>query len=308
MLARCLVASVLALATFGTPTTAARLVPIGMGEQQPSMFTDPRWHRLGLTDVRYLAPWDVLDRRRQLAELDAWMAAAAASGARVTLSFRRSHKRHRAVPSPAAFLRAFLGLRERFPQTKAWIIWNEANHPASGTEHHPGQVARLFDVAAANCPGCRIVGADVLDRAGMTAWVRAFRRHARERPLIWGLHNYHGARLHSSVGTRALLGATRGAVWFTETGQPLLRRRHRNGRHPEGIRRSPRTVAKDVRYALQLACVSKRIKRVYLYNWQAPWFVTGWDSGFIGPRGRPRPAYEMLLRHVRANGPYMHCG
>jgi hypothetical protein len=35
-------------------------------------------------------------------------------------------------------------------------------------------VARFFDVVARNCFGCRVVGADVFDVSGMTAWVRAF--------------------------------------------------------------------------------------------------------------------------------------
>jgi hypothetical protein len=61
--------------------------------------------------------------------------------------------------------------------------------------------------ARTNRPECRIVGADVLDISGMTAWARAFERHARERPRIWGLHNYIDPRRGTSVGGESLLAA-----------------------------------------------------------------------------------------------------
>ena len=154
---------------------------MGIGEQDPSMFTDRRWRRLGLPHARYLAAWDALEHRRQRAELDAWMAAARAAGARVTLSFKHSHRARRDMrefPTRAQFRAAVLGFRRRYPDVRDFIVWNEANHPLSLSSQRPGRVARLFDVAVRTCAGCRVVGADVLDIGGMTAWVRAFLRHA----------------------------------------------------------------------------------------------------------------------------------
>ena len=307
MLARLALAVLLFLAVGAMPAGAAPVV-IGMGEQLPSMFSDPLYQRLEMTHVRYLAPWDTLEHPRQRAWLDAWMAAARQAGARVTLSFRRSRTPGSGVPAPAAFRRAFLGFRERYPEVEAWIVWNEANHPLAKSARRPGRVARLFDVVARNCPGCKVVGADVLDISGMVAWVRAFERQAHERPRIWGLHNYVDVQHGRSAGTRSLLAATRGSVWFTETGGWLVRRNYRRGRVVREFRSSASAAAAATRHALGLACLSRRIRRVYLYNWQAPRRVTTWDSGFVGPRGRPRPAYDLLLRHVRrAGGPYVHC-
>ena len=34
------------------------------------MFDDARWQRLGLTEARYIAPWDALGDPRQRAKLD----------------------------------------------------------------------------------------------------------------------------------------------------------------------------------------------------------------------------------------------
>ncbi len=293
----------------------ARTVAMGIGEQDPSMFTDRRWRRLGLPHARYLAAWDALEHRRQRAELDAWMAAARAAGARVTLSFKHSHRARRDMrefPTRAQFRAAVLGFRRRYPDVRDFIVWNEANHPLSLSSQRPGRVARLFDVAVRTCAGCRVVGADVLDIGGMTAWVRAFLRHARARPRIWGLHNYVDVRNRRSTGTLALLAATRGKIWFTETGGWILRRKYEDGEIAREFRSSPREAAAGTRHALRLACLSRRIQRVYLYNWQAPRnaprYRTTWDSGLIGPYGRPRPAYELLLRHVRRTGaPVVRC-
>jgi hypothetical protein len=53
---------------------------------------------------------------------------------------------------------------------------------------------------------------------------------------------------------------------------------------------------------------SRRIKRVYLYHWDAdPKFLT-WDSAFVDNRGRARPTLEILRKQInkqrrRANEP-----
>ena len=285
---------------------ASARVPIGMGEQQARMFGDPRWERLGLRHARVLADWDALAYRRQRRALDEWMAGARASGTRVLLSFRYS--RHRRFPGPRTFRESFAGFLERYPDVDTWGVWNEANHGDTFSARHPARVARLFDAAVRECRRCRIIGADVLDSASMLRWVRAFKRHAEERPRIWGLHNYIDARRFSDAGTRDLLEATRGEVWFTETGGWLLRRRYVNGKPVSEFRRSHREVVRSTKHVLRLACSSPRIRRVYMYNWVAPWVATTWDSGLITARGRARPAYHVLRRHVRDNGgPFVYC-
>src|SRR5690349_6082657 len=78
-----LIALALALVV-AAPASARRAGPaIGIGEQQPSMFTSRWFNQLELKDARYLAPWDVMQDPYQLSLLDTWMAAAQRAHARV---------------------------------------------------------------------------------------------------------------------------------------------------------------------------------------------------------------------------------
>jgi hypothetical protein len=279
---------------------------IGIGEQKPTMFGSKPWKRLGLRDARYLAPWDVLKDPHQLALLDTWMASAEQARVRVAISFQhslRSRKLAHKLPSAAQFARQFRRIRARYPRVRDWLPWNEANSPGSMTEHRPRRAAQYFDAVARACRGCRVVAADVIDTAGMAAWVRRFKRAARTRPRIWGLHNYVDANQFASRGTRKLLALTSGRIWFTEVGGVVLRREYdRRGRVRKTFHYGLRHAARATAHGLRLSCLSRRIARVYLYHWQAPVRVTSWDSGLLDGAGRTRPAYRVVSRWVERGG------
>jgi hypothetical protein len=299
MIARALLLFAIALA-FPPAASAAPL--IGIGEQKPGMFEDARWQRLGLHEARYITPWDVLRDERQLERLDTWMDAARASGTRVLLGFDRSLRSRnlrRTLPTDRRFAREFRRLRARYPFVRDWITWNEANHPLQPTANRPRRVARYHGIMVRNCRGCRIVGADVLDINSMASWVRRFARYASETPRIWGLHNYGDTNQLKTTGTRTLLRITRrGKVWFTESGGLVVRREYAGATVKRVFRYSHRHAARSTKHVFRLACLSRRIRRVYLYHWQAPPTVTNWDSAFLGPRGGVRPAYRTLRRQL----------
>jgi hypothetical protein len=301
---RGLLAALLALVVLPVATADARGrgPVVGIGEQKAQMFKSGAWKRLGLRDARYTMPWDVLRDPRQLALLDDWMAAARRARVRVLLGFAhslRSQKLAQTLPSVRRFAREFRRLRRRYPRVRDWLVWNEANHPGALTERRPGRAAGYFNVVARNCRGCRIVAADLLDTTNMAWWVNRFKRRAKHRPRIWGLHNYGDTNGLDSRNTQKLLGMTRGKVWFTETGGLVLRRLYRGRKVLRTYRYTLRHAARATRHALSLACTSRRIQRVYLYHWQAPPVVTSWDSGLLNGRGRRRPAYFTLRRSLK---------
>jgi hypothetical protein len=299
MIARALLLAAFLAAVAAAPVHAAPI--IGIGEQKAAMFDDPLYQRLNLHHARYIAPWDALNDDRQREKLDAWMAAARATNTRVLLGFERSlrsAKLAKTLPTDLQFARAFKRFRARYPEVRDWLVWNEANHPFSLTANRPRRAARYFGIVARNCRGCNVVAADVLDVSGMTGWVKRFLRYAPERPRIWGIHNYADANRLKSTGTRALLKITRGQLWFTETGGLVVRREYAGTTVKREFRYSQRHQARVTRQILETACVSRRIRRVYLYHWQAPPRVTNWDSAFLGPGGAPRPAYHTLRRQL----------
>ena len=56
--------------------------------------------------------------------------------------------------------------------------------------------------------------------------------------------------------------------------------------------------AAAVKRTFAVARTSRRIKRVYLYHWDAdPKFIT-WDSAFVAADGRARPALDVLRREL----------
>jgi hypothetical protein len=275
---------------------------IGIGEQKPSMFASRAWRKLGLRHARYTAPWDALEDPYQRQLLDTWMAAARASHVRVLLGFAhslRSERMAHQLPSARRFGKAFVGFRERYPWVRDWVVWNEANHPGALTAKRPKRAARYFDVVAKHCRGCNVVAADVLDTPGMVSWVTRFHRFARHRPKIWGLHNYGDANGLKVKSTPRMLALTHGRIWFTETGGVVVRRVYERGRVLRTFRYSLRHAARSTEHALALACLSRRITRVYLYHWQPPPKVTNWDSGLVDRQGRPRPAYRAVRRWLK---------
>jgi hypothetical protein len=302
MLLRALLCSALAAALLlslaGAAQAQARDPIIGIGEQKPGFFADQHFTALGLRDVRVIASWDALNSRSERAELDAYMAQAEEAGARVLLGFGHSRMRGRTrvLPSPARFRHEFLRFRARYPLVRDYLTWNEANHCGQPTCHRPERAARYFDVIAANCTGCRIVAADVLDSSRLAAWVSRFLRAARHRPRIWGLHNYIDANRFYTRGTRSLLRTVRGEVWFTETGGLVERRNNSRILFPGSTSHQ----ARAMRFVFRLARLSpRRIRRIYVYHWNPAGPDATWDSALIGPDGVPRPAYDVLRSWIQ---------
>jgi hypothetical protein len=277
---------------------AARAPLVGIGDQNPSMFSDKAFRALGVRYSRLALAWDWYKDPYTLAKTDQWMAAARAARVRPLIAFNRNWRRggERFMPSRSAYLKSFRTFRKRYPEVRDFSAWNEANHPSQPTFKHPRVAARYYNAMRAACPRCTIVAADVLDSRLMIPWIREFKRYAH-RPRIWGIHNYKDANDGGSTHTRALLQAVRGQVWLTETGG-ILRLKPHPGSTGDGRKHTPAHQAAAVRRVLQIARSNRRIARVYFYEWRAnP--KNRWDSAFLDARGKLRPAYRALKQTLR---------
>jgi hypothetical protein len=280
----------------------AHALAVGIGEQQPYMFGEARFQALGIRYARLSIGWNALQSRSESRALAAWLRAAHADGVQPLISFEHSWiaGRHRRLPSVLAFARQFRLLHARYPWVTDFATWNEANYCGQPTCHSPGLVAAYYSQLRRVCPACDVLAAELLDVPGMVAWVGEERRALGYEPGIWGLHNYLGANRLSTASTRALLRATRGEIWFTETGGVVARHNHSLHSFPE----SPAHAAAVTRFVFdRLARLSRRVARVYLYQWSAGTHRREpWDSALIGPHGTPRPSFWVLVKELSVLG------
>jgi hypothetical protein len=284
----------LALAACLSVPASAHAFTIGMSDQKVGMWQDPRFQQLGITQVRLLMAYDSV-LRGDFSRYDHWMSTAHARGADVLLTINQSSRHPKRLPTVSQYRRVVRILRKRYPWVTTMAAWNEANHKKQPTYRHPRRAARFYNVMRAECRGCRVVAADVLDSSNMLPWVKKFKRHAK-KPRIWGLHSY-GDTNHfkplSLTATRQLLRKVRGEVWLTETGGIVrFSARFRGGRRAEA------RAARAVRRTFAVARSSPRIQRVYLYHWDADRRFKTWDSAFVAANGRARPALDVLRREV----------
>jgi hypothetical protein len=288
------VAPLLALLAALAMAAPASALTIGIADQKPDMFSDPRFEDSGIQFARRAVAWDSLTSPSQTAALDEWLDAARADHVTPLISFSHSSTDRRQLPSPERLLYEFRRFRKRYPWVTEFATWNEANHCGEPTCHRPELVAAYWRKLRIACPTCTILGAEVLDMPNMTSWVKAFRRVSKVQPRYWGLHNYIDANRLRTTGTRRLLKATGNAlIWFTETGGIVSRTNRRKVTFPE----SASHAAIATRFVFdKLVPLSRRNTRVYLYHWNSEPGPKTWDSALIGPTGKPRPAFRVLER------------
>jgi len=288
------------------PVTGKLTTKIGIADQKAEVFDDERLRDMGFGYSRRSVAWDVLRHARQRADLDAWVAGAGLMGADPVITLARSDGksgRRYVPPTGTQYLREFLRLRRRYPSVKTWSAWNEANMCGVGTCDKPALVARYYTLIRRNCPGCKVVAADLLDQPNMIRWVRAFRRAARFEPKYWGLHGYIDANRFQTTRTASLLRAVRGEVWLTEIGGLVARRNRSTIKLPQGRAHATRAT----RFIFdRLARLDRRVARIYIYHWSSSTPRDGWDSALIGADGRPRPALAIVKRVLGPKVPPGH--
>jgi hypothetical protein len=276
---------------------------VGISDQQASTFTNPLYAPLKLKLARFITSYDVMDDPQALATLTGWISAAQVAHQRVLVSFEHSYRGAKAkkAPSVAAYTKALKKFHKAFPAVKDISAWNEVNRRIykAGTSYqgqpiwnNPKRAAQYYMAARKVFKGAKIVALDVLDQASVKSTVRyvqRFRRYAKPAPKIWGFHPYSDNNRFSTSRTRALLKATgHGQVWLTEAGGIVKL----GASFPFSTKRA----AKAIGCTFTGAKLSKRITRVYLYQFNGALKGSRFDAGLINSNNTKRPGYDVVRK------------
>ena len=82
-------------------------------------------------------------------------------------------------------------------------------------------------------------------------------------------------------------------MWITEVGGLVARRNRTLIRLPQGKAHA----AQVTRFIFdRLARLDKRVARIYAYHWDSSSTKDSWDSAFVGPDRKERPALAVFRR------------
>jgi hypothetical protein len=275
---------------------------IGLSDNRPETMIDRRFLKSGIKRIRVLVPFDDVARggsRRGVQ--DQWFTTARMYGIEPMVSFYRSYRSRKLLPSPAQYRYHFRRFRQRYPWVRHFSTWNEANFPAAQpTGNNPRRTAQFYKLARRECSRgrCTVLTADFrADGSSHSAWwLRSFKRHIGRGPHRWGLVSHPDVNRFSTARTRWFLGQTRGPVWVTEIGAVNFFGR--------GFRPSISRQTKAMRYMMsRYPRVSRRIDRMYVYHWRAARRDRLWDSALLSADGKRRPAYFIFFRAIGKRAP-----
>jgi hypothetical protein len=289
-----LTSAVLALIVVSGPPAVAAGPVTGISDNSPELLDAPAFRALNIDAVRLVVPWDAADR---MGRWDWSIARAQAVGADVLVAFDHAEGDRCpgvpcVLPSIATYEQAIAAFLRAHPGVRTLTAWNEPNHASQPTAHAPAAAAAYYEAARRVCPTCTVVAGDFLDGASMATYLAEYKSALVTMPAVWGLHDYHDATYFQSSGVDALLRATTGAVWLTETGG-IVSLTSGAGSLPYDERRA----ADGVSWVYQLADRRPRIARVYFYQWQGD-PTNAFDSGLMGYDGAPRPGYQVVRARV----------
>jgi hypothetical protein len=279
---------------------------VGVSDNKPGTFFDPRLKQVGIRTARVVIPWNAISR--DPTSVFSWMNGARTQGIQPLVAFDRTRgnqcpQRPCNLPSVKQFNREFRRFRRAYPWVRYYTPWNEANHPGQPTVKRPDRVADFHNVIMRNCKRCTVVAGDPLDTPGVGGWMRSYEKRLKTRHKrkvrIWGLHNYISANYFTRDRTVEALRATKADIWLTETGGIVQMLTFDATRLEYDEQRAARALDYAFRVKTDFPC---RVKRIYVYNWKAA-PRDRFDTGLIHPDGRARPAFEVLANAMQASSP-----
>jgi hypothetical protein len=283
------------LALAAVPASAGAKTLYGVSDNAPYMFSNPLFNRANLTIARAMVDWDaaVTSDKTFLHNIQAWANAAVADGVQPMVSFTGDIGTTSSyVPTAKQYTSAIRAFLKAVPNVKTFTAWNEPDwiyRPKLA--RNPALAASYFNALIRYCHGCTVAAGDVyLPTPQLAPWLRSYARHLAARPRAWALHNYYDVREHNTRQLQAMFNAVHPKqVWLTEI-SGVERRGHWQFRN-----QSPNAANRDEQFLVSLPKRFHSVTRIYHYQWQAA-PIAGWDSGLLGPQGKPRPAYWTLVK------------
>jgi Glycosyl hydrolase catalytic core len=273
---------------------------VGMGDQNPQMFSDPNFKSLKIKKVRVIVPWNWRQADQDPAALNAYLTNARIDKKDVLVAFsalrgcyvngKYSKKKACKAPSQKKFKASVKAFRKAYPQVKTFQPWNELNNKSQPTYKSPKLAASYYKTLKSACRKCTIVAADILDSSNAVSYVKRFQKYTKkQKPRLWGFHNYSDVNRYRTTNTTKFLKAVPGKVWLTETGGLVRFLPH--------FKKSTSRANKAVKYMFKLADrFSKKRKglrssvaRLYPYTFygyvQPPGqnVTPRFDAGLVGP-------------------------
>jgi hypothetical protein len=280
-LRRILPIGLLALVALAAPAAAQANYVVAIGDQNPFVFSQPRFQALKIKKMRYLVPWDFYKDAGQAAEVANYMNAARGAKQDVLVSFtarrgcfnngKYSRSKSCRAPSAGAYKSAFLRFDRLYPWVKTYSAWNEVNHVSQPTFKSPKLAARYYNVLRryTRSRHFRLLAADVLDSSNV------------------------------SRGTRAVLRAVPGEVWMTETGGILQFAPDFPRSESRAASRASYTFSLASKYSKRRSGYRSKITRLYYYQYTGADASARFDAGLVNPDGSPRKAYSTFLSKAR---------
>jgi hypothetical protein len=278
----------------------------GIGDEGLAMFVNPLWQQLHTKIVRYIAPYDAAVHADDLARAKAWIGHAEADHQQVLVAFYHSQHSPTKLPSLSSYQKDVAKFVKDFPHVRQYQSWDEANR---GNISHvlaspsATSAARYYQALKRVCPGCTVIGLDVLDASTINATLNYISEFKREvvrlhtvMPSIWGLHNYSDINRLESWRTRELTKAFGGQVWLTETGGIVQFKPSFKNTRGSGLTRA----AKVLKYMFAVAASHPQIKRLYIYNWAGGNSSTRFDAGLMNAHQQPRAGYVVVCKALHA--------
>jgi hypothetical protein len=301
-------------ALFAVPAAASAAVTVGIAENNPQMFSDPLFAKLGAKQTRIVVSWNVANGTTdEFARVNNYLAAAQGAGVAPLVTFEHARgnaticnkKKNRKksqckLPTAKQYTAAITKFHAYFPYVKNVVAWNEINHFQQPTYKNAKAAAKFTTIARKVFKGGTVVVADILDQAdntkashpkfkATTRYIKQFRHYYKGPRKVCGVHNYSDVNRFRTTGTKAIMKALGcKQYWLTETGGIYKF---------AGFKASQSRQLKATKYMFKVAKQNKKIKRLYVYTWFGA-VTKRFDSGLVA-HGKARKAYSEVRKHVK---------